>query len=71
MFGRSLLIVVMPLMLSCRAIAAWIFYDRHWETMSWRLSAGVAGDIALVIDALDHTGPDAARSRAVRPRRSA
>ena len=62
MFGRSLLIVVMPLLL-LQAIAAWIFYDRHWAAISWRLSSGVIGDIALVIDALDHVGPDAALAR--------
>ena len=46
MFGRSLLIVVMPLVM-LQAIATWIFYDRHWAAVSWRLSTGVAGDIAL------------------------
>lgn len=51
MFGRSLLIVVVPLIL-LQAIATWIFYDRHWAAISWRLSAGVAGDIGLVIEAL-------------------
>lgn len=51
MFGRSLLIVVVPLIL-LQAIAAWVFYDRHWAAVSWRLSAGVAGDIGLVIEAI-------------------
>ena len=51
MFGRSLLIVVVPLML-VQVIATWVFYDRHWEAVSWRLSAGVAGDIALMIEAI-------------------
>lgn len=51
MFGRSLLIVVVPLIL-LQAIAAWVFYDRHWAAVSWRLSAGVVGDIGLVIEAL-------------------
>jgi two-component system osmolarity sensor histidine kinase EnvZ len=51
MFGRSLLILVIPLIL-LQAIAAWVFYDRHWAAVSWRLSAGVAGDIGLVIEAL-------------------
>ncbi len=62
MFGRSLLIVVMPLIL-LQAIATWIFYDRHWAAISWRLSTGVAGDVALMIEALDHAGSDAAVSR--------
>ena len=51
MFGRSLLIVVMPLIL-LQAIATWVFYDRHWAAVSWRLSAGVAGDVGLLVDAL-------------------
>jgi two-component system osmolarity sensor histidine kinase EnvZ len=51
MFGRSLLIVVIPLIL-LQAIATWVFYDRHWAAVSWRLSAAVAGDVGLLIDAL-------------------
>ncbi|MBO0735591.1 MAG: two-component sensor histidine kinase [Alphaproteobacteria bacterium] len=51
MFGRSLLIVVLPLIL-LQAIAAWVFYDRHWAAVSWRLTTGVAGDVGLVIEAL-------------------
>jgi two-component system, OmpR family, osmolarity sensor histidine kinase EnvZ len=54
MFGRSLLIVVMPLIL-LQAIATWVFYDRHWAAVSWRLSTGVAGDIGLLIEALQLT----------------
>jgi two-component system, OmpR family, osmolarity sensor histidine kinase EnvZ len=52
MFGRSLLIVVVPLIL-LQAIATWVFYDRHWAAVSWRLSTGVAGDIGLLIEALE------------------
>jgi two-component system osmolarity sensor histidine kinase EnvZ len=51
MFGRSLLIVVVPLIL-LQAIVTWVFYDRHWAAVSWRLSTGVAGDIGLLIEAL-------------------
>ena len=58
MFGRSLLIVIMPLVM-LQAIATWIFYDRHWAAVSWRLSTGVAGDIALLIEAIQlaHSDP--------------
>jgi two-component system, OmpR family, osmolarity sensor histidine kinase EnvZ len=62
MFGRSLLIVVMPLVL-LQAIAAWIFYDRHWAAVSWRLASGVAGEIALTIEALRFAGSPAATAR--------
>jgi len=49
MFGRSLLIIITPLLLG-QVIATWIFYDRHWNTVARRLASGVVGDIALVID---------------------
>jgi two-component system, OmpR family, osmolarity sensor histidine kinase EnvZ len=62
MFGRSLLIVVIPLIL-LQAIATWIFYDRHWAAVSWRLASGVAGDIALTIEAAKTTSSDAETAR--------
>jgi two-component system osmolarity sensor histidine kinase EnvZ len=62
MFGRSLLIVVMPLIL-LQAIATWVFYDRHWAAVSWRLSAAVAGDIGLLADALKLSDSPAATAR--------
>lgn len=51
MFGRSLLLIVTPLVL-VQIIATWVFYDRHWEAVSYRFSADVAGDVAMVIDAM-------------------
>jgi len=65
MFGRSLLLIVMPLVL-VQMIAAWIFYDRHWETVSYRLSADVAGDIAMVIDAIKPADSDTELTRLLR-----
>jgi two-component system osmolarity sensor histidine kinase EnvZ len=62
MFGRSLLIVVVPLVL-LQAIATWIFYDRHWTAVSWRLSTGVAGDISLLIEAMQLSGSETNTSR--------
>ena len=50
MFGRSLLLIVMPLVL-VQLIAIWVFYARHWETVARRLSSDVAGDIGMVIEA--------------------
>ncbi|HVC54424.1 MAG TPA: ATP-binding protein [Stellaceae bacterium] len=61
MFGRSLLLIVMPLVL-LQIISTWIFYDRHWEAVSYRFSADVAGDVAMVIDAMKLT-PSAAGRR--------
>ncbi len=53
LFGRSLLIIVTPVILA-QAVATWIFYDRHWDTMTNRLAFAVAGDIAMVISVLEH-----------------
>src|SRR5208282_1083924 len=51
LYGRSLLILVLPLVLA-QIIATWIFYDRHWDTVARRLSGSVAADIALTLDSL-------------------
>ncbi len=62
MFGRSLLLIVMPLVL-VQIIATWVFYARHWETVSRRLSAGVAGDVALLIDTMKYADTAAELTR--------
>lgn len=54
LYGRSLMIIVMPLIL-LQIVSAWTFYDRHWDTVTWRLATGVAGDIANTIDQLRRT----------------
>src|SRR5579872_2735619 len=56
MFGRSLLLIVLPLVL-VQIIATWVFYARHWETVSRRLSSAVAGDVALIIGIIGDAEP--------------
>ncbi len=48
LLGRSLLIIITPLLL-VQAISVWVFYDRHYETVTKRLAQGLAGDIAASI----------------------
>lgn len=55
LLGRSLLIIVTPLIL-LQVIATWVFYDSHWETVTRRLAQSVAGDIAAVIDWMAFAG---------------
>ncbi|MEI7610803.1 MAG: ATP-binding protein [Rhodospirillaceae bacterium] len=62
LFGRSLLIMVTPVVLT-QILATWIFYERHWETMTRRLGFAVAAEIALVVDGLHHADGDKARAR--------
>src|SRR4051794_32169770 len=57
MFGRSLLLIVLPLVL-VQFVAIAVFYGRHWETVSRRLAIDVAGDIGLVIEAMKFTDND-------------
>ncbi|MEM7442105.1 MAG: ATP-binding protein [Pseudomonadota bacterium] len=49
LFGRALMIIVTPVLL-VQAIAAYYFYDRHWDSVTLRLSTAVAGEIGLVIE---------------------
>ena len=49
LFGRSVMIIVTPLVL-LQIVSTWVFYDRHWATMTRRLASAVAGEISSVID---------------------
>jgi len=60
LFGRSLLIIVTPLIL-LQIVSTWIFYDRHWDTITRRLSTSIAGDIAQVIELVRQSPGDESR----------
>jgi two-component system osmolarity sensor histidine kinase EnvZ len=49
LLGRSVLIIVMPLVL-VQAVALQLFYGSHWEVVSRRLAAAVAGDVAEIVE---------------------
>ena len=49
LYGRSLLIVILPMVL-LQAAVAYVFMERHWELVTHRLSAAVARDIGAIID---------------------
>ncbi len=51
LIGRSVTILVVP-MIVVQVVATWAFYDRHWDIVTKRLVATVAGDVALVIEGL-------------------
>ncbi len=52
LFGRSLLIVLLPLVL-LEAVALQIFYGNHLSVLSRRLAGAVAGEVAFMIDEID------------------
>ncbi len=48
LFGRFLLIIVIPLVL-LQLVAGYVFFARHWETVSRRLAGALAGEIGTAI----------------------
>ncbi|MEE8188085.1 MAG: two-component sensor histidine kinase, partial [Kiloniellales bacterium] len=65
LFGRSILIIVTPLVL-LQVISTWVFYDRHYNTTTKRLAQGLAGDIAIVIQMMIRTPGAVERGQAFR-----
>ena len=49
--GRSVMIIVMPLIL-LEVVSTWVFYDRHWDTVTRRLAGAVAGEVSMVIESM-------------------
>ncbi|WP_298428141.1 ATP-binding protein [Rhodoblastus sp.] len=49
LYARSLLIVILPMVLLQSAVAL-VFMERHWQTVTFRLSNAVTQDIAALID---------------------
>jgi len=57
LFGRSLIIIVAPIVL-LQAIIAYVFFERDLDTTTRRLARDVAADIALLVALEDnHQGP--------------
>ena len=58
LLGRSLMIIVTPLIV-VQIVSAWVFFDRHWDTVSTRLARGLAGDISATIELMrEDTTPE-------------
>ncbi|WP_417468743.1 ATP-binding protein [Maricaulis sp.] len=62
LFARTLLIIVLPVALMQIAVV-WSFFEQHWETVTSRLSEGIAGDIAMMTTLYedDFANPEAFR----------
>ncbi len=55
LFLRSMLIIVLPLVI-LQLVLTVIFYNRHWDTVTRWLAAGVAGDVALTVEMFEEAG---------------
>ena len=49
LFGRSLLIIILPIALMQLAVV-WAFFTAHQDTVTSRLSEGLAGEIAAIVE---------------------
>ena len=64
LFGRTLLIIVTPTLLAL-SVASFVFFDRHWFTMTHRLTHGVAGDVGLIVEMMRHSATEDTRAEIV------
>jgi len=56
LYARSLIIVIAPMLL-LQSVIAFVFMERHWQTVTRRLSSAVTRDISAIIDLIE-TYPD-------------
>lgn len=58
LLGRSLLIIVTPLVL-LQVVSAIIFFESHWDKVTLRLAKSVAGDTSMIISLMRrYPGPE-------------
>ena len=62
LFGRSLLIIILPVALMQIAVT-YVFFDAHWQTVNSHLTDGVAGDIAWIVRSYEDAPSEAALAR--------
>ena len=65
LYGRTLLIIVVPTLITLAA-ATFVFFDRHWYTVTNRLTYAVAGDVAVVVDLMQKSPNPESKAAVVR-----
>ncbi|HZK98508.1 MAG TPA: ATP-binding protein [Caulobacteraceae bacterium] len=58
LFGRSLLIIVLPVAIMQIAVT-YVFFDAHWQTVNSHLAEGLAGDVSLLVQSYDDSPNEA------------
>ena len=49
LMGRGMLIIFLPLFIT-ELIAAWAFYDRHFEIVTKRMASAIGGEVNMLLD---------------------
>ena len=65
LFGRTLLIFVLPTFIML-AVATYVFFDRHWFTVTQRMTHALSGDIALIVDLLEKSDNNGSTNEVVK-----
>ncbi len=52
LYARSLLIIIVP-MVVLQSVIAFVFMERHWQTVTQRLSKSVTADVAAIIQVIE------------------
>jgi len=58
LYARSLIIIIAPMLL-LQSVIAYVFLERHYQTVTRRMSAAVSADIAALIDVYESYPQDA------------
>ncbi|MEO7026673.1 MAG: ATP-binding protein [Caulobacteraceae bacterium] len=70
LFGRSLLIIILPIAVMQIAVT-YVFFDAHWQTVNAHLTEGLAGDVSWIEQAWrENPSPAALRPLADRAQRT-
>ncbi len=62
LYGRVALIVILPIFLM-QSVITYVFFDRHWDTVTANQSANVAGQISLLTHLFEEAATDEERER--------
>lgn len=65
LFARSLIIIVAPMVI-LQSVLAFVFMERHWQTVTDRLSTAVTQDIAAIIAILETYPQDGDYSQVIK-----
>ncbi|MER9362233.1 ATP-binding protein [Mesorhizobium sp. M0500] len=65
LYARSLIIVIAP-MIMLQSVVAFVFMERHWQTVTQRLSQATVRDIAAIIDLIETYPHDADYANVIR-----
>ncbi|MER9330714.1 ATP-binding protein [Mesorhizobium sp. M0152] len=65
LYARSLIIVIAPMIL-LQSVVAFVFMERHWATVTQRLSQATVRDIAAIIDMIETYPHDADYANIIR-----